>query len=437
MVPASRRKAEGMAPRRAAFHILEEVRRGRPFDTARDHALEGLAEVDRRLAHELAAGVLRQQTALDTALALLVPRDWTQVAEPLQTVLRLGAYQLRSLDRVPAHAAVSTGVDLAREVGGARAAGFVNAVLRRLSATPAGGDDDSLARRFSHPEWLVKRWVARFGAAEAEQLLVWNNTRPVLTAQPGPPGLDALRARWQCDGIGFEPAPWEAGLRVPGARPERLPGYGEGAFFVQEPAQALVARFADPVPGVVFDACAAPGGKAIALGQAVGRKGGRVIAGELRGERAARLVENLRRAGSGREFVIVADAAHPPLQYADTVLLDAPCLGTGTFARHPDARWRVTESALARLAAQQAGLLESVAGVVRFGGLLVYATCSLEPEENEQQVEAFLSRHPEFRREASAAVPGELITPAGDLLLLPQRHGTDGAYAARLRRGPG
>jgi 16S rRNA (cytosine967-C5)-methyltransferase len=180
----------------------------------------------------------------------------------------------------------------------------------------------------------------------------------------------------------------------------------------------------------LYDACAAPGGKAIALGRGVAR----VIAGDASRSRVRRLADNLRRAGSGREHPVVADARHPPLRPADAVLVDAPCLGTGTFARHPDARWRVHPDALASLAARQAELLDRAAEVVVPGGLLVYSTCSIEPEENEHQVERFLSRHPDFRRERSETFPVALTSSEGDLMILPHRHHMDGAFASRLRR---
>jgi 16S rRNA (cytosine967-C5)-methyltransferase len=154
----------------------------------------------------------------------------------------------------------------------------------------------------------------------------------------------------------------------------------------------------------------------------------------MKAERIPRLRQNLARAGSGREFVVAASAAHPPVRPVDAVLLDAPCLGTGSFARHPDARWRATRDSLGRIAAQQGELLAATAGAVRPGGWLVYATCSLEPEENEAQVQTLLERFPAFRRDPGSALPPELLTSDGDLLLLPQRHGTDGAFAARLRR---
>jgi 16S rRNA (cytosine967-C5)-methyltransferase len=243
--------------------------------------------------------------------------------------------------------------------------------------------------------------------------------------------LEKLSARWEADGIGVEPAPYGAGVMADVSRPAELSGYAEGDFLVQNAAQALIARFCDaPLGATVYDACAAPGGKTIALG----RQAGAVIAGDVSLARARRLVQNVERAGSGREHAVVADARHPPVRPVDLVLLDAPCLGTGTFARHPDARWRITPEALATLEHLQAHLLERTASAVAPRGLLVYSTCSLEREENQAQVDRFLARHPEFQREPSDTVPPLLLSPQGDLMVLPQDHGTDGAYAARLRR---
>lgn len=428
---------EGLAPRRAALAVLADVRQGRPFEQALDRALEPLPEADRRLAHELAAGVLRRQQTLDDRLAPLVPRGWDGVPRPLQDLLRLGAFQLTALERVPAHAAVDTSVSLAKESGGPRAGGFVNAVLRRLDrdaeAPVVAVDSEAagLARAHSHPLWLVERWVGRFGAEETERLLEWNDQRPRLVLQPARESLETLTQRWREAGIEVQPAPFGAGLVTDRRRPEDLPGYVEGAFVVQDPAQALLAWYADLAPGVtLYDASAAPGGKTIALG----RSGARVIAGDVSRLRARRLAANLRRAGSGREHPVVADLRQAPIRPVDAVLLDAPCLGTGTFGRHPDARWRVTEQALAKLAGVQAELLDRAAELVAPGGLLLYATCSLEPEENGEQVAQFLIRHPEFHRETTTTFPPTLLSEDGDLTILPQRHGTDGAYASRLRR---
>jgi 16S rRNA (cytosine967-C5)-methyltransferase len=427
----------GIQSRRAALSILGQVRDGRPFEAALDRGVAELAEPDRRLAHELAAGVLRQRSVLDRQLAPLVPRGWSSVAVELQDILRLGAYQLTVLERVPPHAAVDTSVSLAKDSGGTRAAGFVNAVLRRLTRAGSSGDAPTephaptLAGEYSHPGWLVQRWLERFGPEGTEALLRWNNARPRLVLQPARADLETLAARWQADGIGVEPAPYGAGLIADVSRPAELPGYAEGDFLVQNAAQALIARFCDAPPrATVYDACAAPGGKTIALG----RQAGAVIAGDVSLARARRLVQNLARAGSGREYTVVADARHPPVRPVDLALLDAPCLGTGTFARHPDARWRITPEALTTLERLQADLLDRTAAAVAPGGLLVYSTCSLEPEENQAQVDRFLARYPEFRREPSDTVPPLLLSPEGDLMILPQDHGTDGAYAARLRR---
>ncbi|MDF3053439.1 MAG: hypothetical protein K0S19_1544, partial [Geminicoccaceae bacterium] len=358
----------GILPRRAALRILRLVRDGQPFEAALSGGLGRLTEPDRRLAHELVAGVLRQRSTLDRQLAPLVPRGWTGVRPDLQDILRLGAYQLTGLERIPPHAAVDTSVALAKSTGGTRAAGFVNAVLRRLIRRgPAADDQDAgdagdagaLAAEFSHPAWLVRRWVHAFGLEQTEALLRWNNTRPRLVAQAAREELTALASRWLAFGIEVQPAPYGAGLIVNGVRPHELPGYEEGLFIIQDPAQAQLASFVDsPARATIYDACAAPGGKTIALG----RRAARVIAGEINPVRARRLAENLNRAGSGREHVIIADARRPPVAMVDVVLLDAPCLGTGTFARHPDARWRVSQQALGRIQQLQAQLLESTAG---------------------------------------------------------------------------
>ena len=429
----------GLDSRKAALKILEQIRSGKAFDVALDRSVGGLAEPDRRLAHELAAGVLRQRSALDSHLAPLVPRGWSSVAPALQDILRLGAYQLTSLDRVPSHAAVDTSVELAKENGGARPAAFVNAVLRRLARTeprataPAGDDAERLAAEHSHPVWLVRRWVERFGLPATVRLLRWNNTRPRLVLQPARRDLKTLAARWGAAGIQVETAPYGAGLVTNLTRPSDLPGFGDGDFIVQDPAQALLVRFADlPAGAVIYDACAAPGGKTIALG----RQAKTVVAGEVSPSRAGRLAENVSRAGSGRERVVVADARQPPIRQVQVVLVDAPCLGTGTFARNPDARWRVSPEALESLERLQSELLERTAAVVRPGGLLVYSTCSLEPEENRAQVKRFLAGHPDFHREPTEAVPPDLLSPEGDLMVLPHQHGMDGSFAARLRRSP-
>ncbi len=430
----------GLDPRRAAWQILKDTDRGLHFDQALNEGLAHLGDADRRLAHELAAGVLRQQRRLDERLTPLITRGIESVDPNLLTVLRIGAYQLERLDRIPPHAAVATSVSLAKEIAGASGAGFVNAVLRRLTRAPRPSDsepspaatDDQLGAAYSHPDWLVSRWLERFGRLQTEELLAWNNRTPPLVVQPARWTVEELTVAFATDGIAVVPAPFDAGLIPTQPNPRLLPGYSAGGFLVQDAAHALVVRFAGVAQGNrVYDVCAAPGGKALAFAHL----GGRVVAGDMPG-RMPRLRENIDRAGTGHEWGVVMNALAPAVRPVDLVFLDAPCLGTGTFARNPDARWRVGPEGLMSLVEQGGRFLRAAAEAVRPGGLLCYATCSLEPEENEEQVDRFLRWNPRFHRESNPALPRTLMTDTGDLMILPQLHGMDGAYAARLRRDP-
>ncbi len=387
--------------------------------------------------------MLRRRAELDDALNL------TRADPRLHDILRLGAYQLRALDRVPAHAAVSTSVELARETAGEAAARYVNQALRKLARDGGWGRRDAgwgmRDGAPSHPQWLVERWQSRFGAEESERLMAWNDARPALVLQPARWDASRLSEALEAIGLQVTPARYGAGMVVthpaspiphplsPIPHPAKFPGFIEGGFIVQDPAHALVCRFAAiPAGAQVYDACAAPGGKAVTLE----RLGARVVAGDVRRHRIARLAETTRRAGVAIR-VLCADLLAAPFAGSgwDAVLVDAPCTATGTMARHPDARWRVTERAITRAGERQRALLEAAARLVRPRGVLVYATCSLEPEENTDVVEGFLTDHAEFTRApvAGAAAP-ELLTPAGDFQSLPQRHGMDGAYAARFAR---
>ena len=425
--------SDATAARRAALHILQAVRSGGTFQAARDRVLPTLAPRDRRLAYELAAGVLRRQADLDRQLGL-------RGADPrLHDVLRLGAYQLAALARVPSYAAVATSVELARGLVGEKAARYVNQALRTLARDAGCGMRDL---GDTHPRWLVARWTTQFGRSDTDRLLTWNDSRAPLTLQPARSDAAALEARLSEAGFGVREAPFGAGVvlergathpasRIPHLA--QLPGFAEGAFIVQDPAHALVCRYASIPPGMlVYDACAAPGGKAVMLERA----GARVVAGDARSERIRRLLETTRRAGVAIR-VTVTDLLSAPFapRTVPAVLVDAPCSATGTMARHPDARWRVTPRTIVRCARLQRALLEAAATLVGPGGLLVYSTCSLEPEENRDIVTQFLASHTDFARApVAAAVPASLLTPDGDLQSLPQRDGMDGAYAARLTR---
>ncbi len=413
--------------RRAAWQLLRAVGAGRLFEAARDQALTGLTGRDRRLAQEIAAGVLRRRLTLDRELRGVLGKRWRTTDAGLRDLLRIGTYQLRHLTRVPPYAAVQTTVEAAKPLGRKRAA-FVNAVLRRvveggraLGRSPALTAASALAEHYSHPEWLVQRWLARYGSAATEALLAHHNVRPPLVIQAARWPRERIERALSAAEVEWREAPGGYGLMVQRSRPRELPGFEEGGFMVQGPGQArLLAHAALPAGARVWDCCAAPGGKAVALCAR-----GPVLASDRGRTRLARLAGTIGRAAGRSVRIFAADARQPPLLpgSVDTVWLDAPCTATATMGRHPDARWRVSPRRLEVACRRQAALLDAVAAVVRSQGLLVYSTCSLEPEENETQVETFLSRHPEFARDRH------------DLTVWPPDSGSDGGFVAVLRRG--
>ncbi len=407
----------GADARVAALDALQRVRTGARFEHALDLAVHALGEADRRLTHEIAAGVLRTRASLDALLAPLVTMPWPKVHQDAQDLLRIGAYQLRHLNRVPRYAAISATVEAAKLTAGQGTSRLVNAVLRRVAR------DDPEAETtapLSHPAWIVERWERQFGVERTRALMRHNDARPPLTLRPLGESASALRKSLEHAGIEVRAAAYPPGLTIPSAKVPSLPGYHEGAFVVQDAAQSKLLEFAGFPPGApVWDACAAPGGKAAVLA----RSGVSVLASDRSRSRVRRLRHTLRRVAQ-EVPIFVADAMHPPFPASalDNVLVDAPCSATGTIARHPDARWRLTPDGLTQMVERQRQLLDAVAPVVRRGGLLVYLTCSLEPEENTKQIDAFLVRHPGFCRDRD------------DLSIFPPDAGTDGGYGARMRR---
>jgi len=422
---------------------MQRVRGGDLADRAFDHVARRLDARDRAWAQELVYGTFRLRGRIDHMLAALLRDGLASLDAGVLDVLRLGAYQLLEMGSVPAYAAVSQSVDLARIAGAPRAAGLVNGVLQNLGRRrdsirfPDFARDPAayLETWGSHPRWLVERWIARWGADEARALVEADDLRPELYIRPLGVPVDEARARLGEAEIASEPvdfSPDSVKILPPAGAVEALAAV---PAVVQDPAAALVVRYAAvPDGATVIDLAAAPGGKALGMAE----RAARVAAADLSPRRIARVAENAARIGWGARIgPVVADGRHPPFRAADVVLLDAPCTGTGTFRRHPDGRWRVTPDDLAALAALQGELLDATAALVKPGGVLVYSTCSLEREENEERVEAFLADHPEFEpRPAPGAVPADVVDAAGRLCVLPQRQGVDGAFAARLgRRG--
>lgn len=417
--------------RSAALRVLRAVRSGALADRALADELPSLEPRDRAWLQELVYGTLRLRGRLDHRLAQRLHRGLASVQADVLDVLRMGAYQ-RTEMRVPDYAAVSESVDLAREVGGEGSARLANGVLRGLSEEwvgPSLAEDPigHLTTWGSHPRWLIERWVRRWGVEAVARLVAYDNTRPGLFLRPLGIEVDVAVARLADAGIEAGPVESLRTVRL-GAGTDPAQALDVVPGVIQDPAAGCVVdHVAAPQDAVVADLCAAPGGKALGLAER-----GFVAAGDRTFGRVARLRENAARVGLP-VGVLVADARAPALS-ADVVLVDVPCTGTGTLARHPDARWRLGPRDLEALVSLQREILEGAATAVRPGGLLVYATCSLEPEENEEQVERFLSDHPEFVSEAGSAPRADALDARGRLVVTPWAHGLDGAFAARLRR---
>ena len=399
---------------------------------------------DAGLVTELTYGATRRRLSLDRVISGFSDRRLAALEDRVLAALRVGSYQI-FFSRVPRRAAVSETVEGLKQLGLSRASGFVNAVLRKVAAVesiplPPGSDPvEYLSIRESHPSWLVERWLRRYGRDVAEAMMAANNESPPVTVRTNtragsPEALGALFAEAGLDAIPTERS--LVGFRLPSPGPvEDVVGFAEGRFQVQDEAAQLVGLYADfPEEARVLDACAAPGGKACHQAETHP-----VLAVDLYPAKLEKIRSEARRLRlDDRIEVLAHDATEPfpgSIGQVDAVLLDAPCTGLGTLRRHPELRWRREEPDLARLATLQRRILERCQAVVPPGGLLVYAVCSTEPEEGQDQVEIFLRSHPDFTLEPPA-VAERLGWPLvqGALRTLPGAEGMDGFYAARLRR---
>ena len=438
-----------------ALDTLRRVRAGHAdLASALEHGRARISDArDQALAAEIALGTLRWRAALDHAIAWAGERPAGDFDDDVLDILRLSAYQLLHLDRVPASAAVNDAVTLARQAGHARAAGAVNAVLRRISRDrsrlpmPAPSDPlGCLSITWSHPAWLAARWLDRYGFDTALEWVRFNNAPAPLTLRANTPltTRDDLAERLDREGVRTRPCAYAAdGLVVESGRPFTSSLAASGEFLAQDEASQLVGAFAaPPAGGRVADTCAAPGGKTAQLAAAIGADG-MIVAGDLRSRRVRLLRHTLRAARLTSVHVIVHDllTGLPFGPVFDCVLVDAPCSGLGTIRRDPDIRWSRREEELAVFAGRQIRMADEASRGVRAGGLLVYATCSSEPDENEAVVDAFLGRHPEFTLEdprgADAPLPAgvaECLDARGCLRTLPHRHALEAFFAARLRK---
>lgn len=430
----------GLAARRIAADILDGVLRRH---IALDEQLAGkgahpgivaLADRDRALMRRLVATALRRVGTLRHLIGGFLERGFPSEAPRAETILLLGAAQILWLD-VPDHAAVDLSVRLAQaDRRAARYAGLVNAVLRRVAQNRAALMDGSPAR--DTPDWLFKRWTAAYGVDAAGAIALANGHEPALDLTP------KARAEEWAERLRGRVLPTGTVRTLAQGSITLLPGFFEGAWWVQDAAAALPARlFGDLRGRKVADICAAPGGKTAQLALA----GAVVTAVERSPARVVRLRENLQRLALKAD-IIPADALEWQTGPFDAVLLDAPCSATGTIRRHPDVPWLRSETDVVALASMQRHLLDRAVELLRPGGRLIYCVCSLEREEGEQQIDALLARDSRVRRDPvrAAEVGGcaEFISPAGDLRTLPMHwpdpdprwSGLDGFYTARLVR---
>ena len=427
---------------------------------------------DRALTVELTYGVLRRLATIDWRLEPVLDKPLLRLPVAVQMVLRLGAYQLLFLDRIPQSAAVNESVNLTRAFActvGRDWSGLVNAVLRSLLRHPPepwpSMDQDpvlALAVKYSVPPWLSRRWVERLGAAAAEAACEGVSIAPPMTLRVNQlvTSRDALLEQFAQAGIAAKQttvSPFGIVLEDGGLVPS-LPGFQEGAFYVEDEAAQLIPLLLDPQPGdVILDACAAPGGKSTHLADLMQNKG-TIYAVDRKGTRLDLLRSNCCRLNIQIIVPIVGDIRQPrewaPLietaagssvkktkvgeLLVDRILVDAPCSGLGVLRRHPEAKWRKDEQSLPRHQALQCQILEAVAPCLRPGGVLVYSTCSTESEENEDVIEQFCRAHAEFQRESVVRwLPPEaqgFVTEQGAFSTVGNQFSMDGFYAARLKK---
>jgi 16S rRNA (cytosine967-C5)-methyltransferase len=424
-------------PREIAVRILRRhAETGRWLDdllAAEDEHVR-MSAPDRALAQELVLGSTRQQALLDWIIARRTDTREQPVA--LRALLRLGLYQLFLLDRIPDHAAVHETVELAKTLGFAAHAGFVNALLRGcVRERDALQQEISRLREtepdigYSHPRWLCERWARRFGDDRLRELLAWNNTAPRTFARVNT--LKTMPAAWHerltAEGVEWSPfvadwvpEGWVVELqRHPPLR--SLKSFQEGLFYVQDPSTLLAVQEMGATPGEsILDLCAAPGGKTTALAQVMANEG-RLTAFDPDRVRRQMIRENCDRLGVQIARIPEGRPARPG-ELFDRVLIDAPCSNTGVLRRRAELRWRLTEPEVQRLRGVQLGLLGQAADHLKAGGRLVYSTCSLEPEENEDVVREFL-----------AGAAGWVLRRERQLSPLVEK--VDGAYVAVLEKG--
>jgi 16S rRNA (cytosine967-C5)-methyltransferase len=434
----SHTEVSGLQSRQLASNLLKAVLRDkRPFDDAfgasgAKTAFSGLAFRDRAFARAIAATALRRLGQIEDLLGRFLERSLPADAFEARFILIAGAAQLAFMDVAP-HAAIGLAVEQAKGTRAARhLAGLINAVLRRVISNKSAILAEQDTATLNTPHWLWRRWVRHYGEKASREIAAAHLEEPPLDLS-----VRADPAAW-AERLSGSLLPWDTVRLSAKGRIEDIEGYAEGAWWVQDAAAALPALMLGDVAGLrVADLCAAPGGKTAQLAA----RGAHVTAVDISATRLRRLQDNLGRLGLKAETVQANASEWTPPQPFDAVLLDAPCSATGTIRRNPDIPYLKSEADFTALAAVQGRLLSHALSLIKPGGTLVYATCSLEPEEGEAQVEALLAARSDVRltpiRAQDLGVPTELVTPAGALRTLPfHAGGMDGFFAARLTLNP-
>lgn len=440
--------------RQLAFIALCAVHKGAYADIALDRVLSqaNLNPNDRRLITELVYGSVRRMRSLDALIDQLATKKAEKQPPNLRTILHLGLYQLRYLNHIPPSAAVNSTVELAKKNNFSGLTGFVNGLLRqyiRLSTTgndPLKLPEDPIQRLgilHSYPDWIIEVWLKEFGFVATEQLCVWLNQPPALDLRVNPllTSIEEVETALQSTGIPVSRVPHlPQALRLTGSTGaiQNLPGFSAGWWTVQDSSAQLVSHLLDPQPGeTIVDACAAPGGKTTHIAELMQDRG-TIWACDRTASRLRKLKANCDRLQLHSIQICVGDSRNFT-QFIDTtdrVLLDVPCSGLGTLHRHADARWRQTSASVAELSQLQSELLSQAATFVKLGGVLVYATCTLHPQENEGIICPFLENHPNWQIERplpdSPCV--SFATEAGWIKVLPYTHQMDGFFMVRLKK---
>lgn len=428
------------------LHILMEVEKGVYADRALNNVLDKVDDPrDKRLVTEVVNGVLRMRGHIDWILQCFAKGGIEQRSPLVRNTLRLGTYQILFLDRIPEAIAVHETVNLAGRFGHQGIANYVNAVLRRVVDRkfqyPNFESDpvSHIAVMFSHPNWLVKRWIEKFGVKETRDLCRANNRIPDLVLRVNALKVSAGQALSLLtnENIEAQPSPSLSGyIRVQQAGSLlRHDAFQGGWFTVQDESAGFASLLLDPNPGErVLDLCCAPGGKTTHVAQLM-RNRGTLLAVDINEEKLGLVDENCRRLGIEIVNAIQDDGTSFESDAFDRIIVDAPCSGTGVLARRVDSRWRKTERQILELRDVQKRLLENAVNLLKTGGVLVYSTCSLEEEENEGVVEDLLNSDSGLHVEdAGSFVPKEFVTAKGCVRTWPHRHNMDGSFAVRLRK---